>query len=159
MGHVMVHNTHGKDDIERASLTFVVGNTALSSSQRTTVLLTIEGVWVATKGYADNLQANGFAPLSDLVQQFVTNGGELWVCGACAKPRQSFLPLAWCQLARATKLTRRSLARSRRRQCEHGSIPARTQPILFWVARLFGAQATAQRTAASKEMCVHAAVT
>jgi len=87
MGHVMVHNTHGKDDIERASLTFVVGNTALNSKQRTTILLTIEGVWVATQGYTDGLQANGFAPLSDLVQQFVANGGELWVCGACAKPR------------------------------------------------------------------------
>lgn len=87
MGHVMVHNTHGKDDIERASLTFVVANTALSSSQRTTVLLTIEGVWVATKGYTDGVQANSFAPSSDLMQQFVANGGELWVCGACAKPR------------------------------------------------------------------------
>ena len=87
MGHVMVHNTHGKDDIERASLTFVVANTALNSNQQATVLLTIEGVWVATQGYTDGLQANGFAPLSDLIGQFVANGGDLWVCGACAKPR------------------------------------------------------------------------
>jgi uncharacterized protein len=87
MAHVMIHNTHGKEDIERVSLTFVIANTALSSSQQTTVLLTVEGVWVATRGYADGLQANGFAPLSELVQQFIANGGELWVCGACAKPR------------------------------------------------------------------------
>lgn len=87
MGHVMIHNTHGKDNIERASLTFVTANTALNSNQRTTVLLTIEGVWIATEGYANGLQANGFAPLSDLMHQFVANGGELWVCGACAKPR------------------------------------------------------------------------
>ncbi len=87
MTHVMIHNTHGKDDIERASLALVVANTSLSSNQRTTILLTIEGVWIATRGYADGLQANGFAPLSDLMRQFVANGGELWVCGACAKPR------------------------------------------------------------------------
>jgi predicted peroxiredoxin len=87
MGHVMVHNTHGKDDIERASLTFVVANTALNSNQQATVLLTIEGVWIATEGYTDGLQANGFAPLSDLIGQFVANGGKVWVCGACAKPR------------------------------------------------------------------------
>jgi predicted peroxiredoxin len=87
MGHIMVHNTHGKDDIERASLTFVVANTALHSNQQATVLLTIEGVWVATQGYTEGLQANGFAPLSDLVAQFVNNGGKVWVCGACAKPR------------------------------------------------------------------------
>jgi uncharacterized protein len=87
MGHVLIHNTHGKDNVERASLTFVVANTALNANQRTTVLLTIEGVWVATQGYADGLQANGFSPLCDLMNQFVTNGVELWVCGACAKPR------------------------------------------------------------------------
>jgi predicted peroxiredoxin len=62
MGHVMVHNTHGEDDIERASLAFVVANTALNSNQQATVLLTIEGVWVATRGYADGLQAHGFGP-------------------------------------------------------------------------------------------------
>lgn len=87
MGQVMLHNTHGKDDVERASLTFLVGNVARSSNQEAAVLLTIEGVRVATKGYADGLQADGFAPLGELIQQFVAAGGHLWVCGACAKPR------------------------------------------------------------------------
>ncbi len=87
MGHVMVNNTHGKDDVERAALSFVVGNTALNSGQQATVLLTIEGVWVATKGYADGLEAKGFAPLNELVQQFIDNGGQVWACGACCKPR------------------------------------------------------------------------
>jgi predicted peroxiredoxin len=87
MGHVMLHNTHGKEDVERASLAFVVGNVARSSNQEATVLLTIEGVWLATQGYADGLHAHGFAPLKELIQQFVTSGGRLWVCGACAKPR------------------------------------------------------------------------
>jgi predicted peroxiredoxin len=87
MEKIMVQNTHSKDDVERASLAFVVANTALSAGQEATVLLTIDGVRVATKGYADGLQAKGFGPLNDLVTQFVTNHGRLWVCGACAKPR------------------------------------------------------------------------
>jgi predicted peroxiredoxin len=87
MAQVMLHNTHGKDDVERASLAFLVGNMARSSNQEATVLLTIEGVWVATKGYTNGLQANGFAPLSELIQQYVAAGGRVWVCGACAKPR------------------------------------------------------------------------
>ncbi len=87
MGHVMINNTRGKDDVERASLSFLVGNVALNSGQEATLLLTIEGVWVATKGYADGLQASGFDPLSDLVTKFASNGGQIWVCGACAKPR------------------------------------------------------------------------
>ena len=49
--------------------------------------MTIEGVCVATKGYLNGQQAKGFAPLSELVTQFIENGGQLWVCGACAKPR------------------------------------------------------------------------
>ncbi len=88
MTQVMVNNTNGKDNVERASLSFVVGNTALTAGQEAIVLLTIEGVRVATKGYADELQAEGFSPLKDLISQFIQNKGKVWVCGACAKPRQ-----------------------------------------------------------------------
>jgi predicted peroxiredoxin len=87
MATVMIHNTRGKEEVERASLAFVVGNTALSAGQEATVLLTIEGVCVATRGYSDGLQAHGFEPLGELVSRFIAGGGQLWVCGACAKPR------------------------------------------------------------------------
>lgn len=87
MAQVMIQNTRGKDDVERASLAFVVANTALNAGQEATVLLTIEGVWVATKGYADGLHAKGFDPLAELVQKTIQSGGQVWVCGACAKPR------------------------------------------------------------------------
>ncbi len=87
MSRILVHNTCGKENVERASLAFVVANLALNANQPTALLLTIEGVWVATQGYSDGLQADGLAPLYDLVHQYVANGGQLWVCGACAKPR------------------------------------------------------------------------
>lgn len=88
MGHVMIHITHGKEDLERTSLALVAAHTALVSGQQATVLLTIEGVRVATHGYAQGLQAQGFAPLGELLAQFVKGDGIIWVCGACAKPRQ-----------------------------------------------------------------------
>jgi predicted peroxiredoxin len=88
MGHIMIHNSHGKEDAERASLAFVVGNTALSSGQEATLLLTLEGVRLATKDYTEGVQAQDFAPLKELAQQFTARGGKIWVCGACAKPRQ-----------------------------------------------------------------------
>ena len=87
MAKILIHNTHGKDDVERASLATVVANTSLTAGQDTILMLTIDGVWTATKGYSDSLQADGFAPLGELMTQFVENGGDLWVCGACAKPR------------------------------------------------------------------------
>lgn len=88
MGHILIHNSNGKEHVERASLALVAANTALVSGQQATVLLTIEGVRVATRGYAQGLQAEGFPPLADLLAQFVNGNGTLWVCGACAKPRQ-----------------------------------------------------------------------
>ena len=88
MGHVLINNTRGKDDVERATLAFVVANAGVTAGQEATVLLTVEGVWLATKGYADGLQAKGFAPLKEVMQGFIENGGRVWVCGACAKPRE-----------------------------------------------------------------------
>jgi predicted peroxiredoxin len=87
MGKVLINNTRGKEDLERATLSFVVANAALSSDQDAIVLLTIDGVWVATRGYTAGLHAEGFAPLQELVEKFIAGGGTLWVCGACAKPR------------------------------------------------------------------------
>jgi len=87
MGKILVHITHSKDDVERATLGFVVANAGLTAGQESTVLLTVEGVWVATRGYADGLQADGFAPLAEVMAGFVKNGGQIWVCGACSKPR------------------------------------------------------------------------
>src|ERR1041384_5869706 len=79
--------TWGKDDRERATLPFIVGNVAASADQPAIVLLTIEGVWVATQGYADGIHKEGFQPLKEIIDSFVTNGGQIWACGACAKPR------------------------------------------------------------------------
>lgn len=87
MGKVMIHNTQGKDDLEKATLAFVVANAALTAGQEATVLLTIDGVWFATRGYADGLQADGFNPIGELISSFINAGGMVWVCGACAKPR------------------------------------------------------------------------
>ena len=87
MAKILVHCTHGKDDPERATLGFVVGNVAVTADQDAVVLLTIDGVWLATKGYADSIQKDGFPPLREVIQQFVANGGEIWACGACTKPR------------------------------------------------------------------------
>lgn len=87
MAKLIVNCTRGADDPERATLAFVVGNVAASADQDAVVLLTIEGVWLATKGYADTIHKDGFQPLRDVIGSFVANGGQIWTCGACAIPR------------------------------------------------------------------------
>lgn len=84
---IMTNCTHGKDDPERATLSFIVGNVAASADQPAIVLLTIEGVWLATRGYADDIHKEGFQPLKEIMTSFLANGGEIWACGACTKPR------------------------------------------------------------------------
>jgi predicted peroxiredoxin len=87
MAKLLINSTHGREDAERATLPFVVGNVAASADQEVVVLLTIDGVWNATRGYADDICKEGFQPLRDLMQSFVNNGGQIWACGACTKPR------------------------------------------------------------------------
>ncbi|MGZ3676107.1 MAG: DsrE family protein [Ktedonobacterales bacterium] len=87
MAKMTIHCTRGAEDPERATLAFVVGNVAASADQDAVVLLTIEGVWLATKGYADGIHKEGFQPLRDVIQAFAGNGGQIWVCGSCAISR------------------------------------------------------------------------
>jgi uncharacterized protein len=84
---LMIHCTHGKEDAERAILPFIVGNVAVTADQQATIFLTVEGVRLATKGYAEQVSKEGFTPLKEIMTSFLANGGKIWACGACTKPR------------------------------------------------------------------------
>ena len=87
MSKLMFNCTHGKEDPERATLPFILGNVAVTADQEAVVLLTAEGVWNATRGYADSIQKEGMLPLAEVMRSYVENGGTIWACGACTKPR------------------------------------------------------------------------
>src|SRR6266487_608464 len=84
---IMINCTCGRDEPERAILSFVVGNTAATADQDAVVLLTIEGVWLATRGYGESICKDGLPPLREVMESFVANGGQIWACGACTGPR------------------------------------------------------------------------
>ena len=52
------------------------------------VFLSIEGTRLSQKGYADDIHEEGFAPLKDLMKNFVDAGGEIYVCSPCFKKRR-----------------------------------------------------------------------
>jgi predicted peroxiredoxin len=93
--------SHGKEDPERAILPFVAANIAAISGQETVVLLTIEGVWLGTEGGTEGVELNGFPQLTSLYSEFIDNGGEVWLCGTCAKPRG----ITEDQLGKGAKIT------------------------------------------------------
>src|SRR5436309_529885 len=60
--------THAKDNQDKATVGFVVANAAVGSGKETLVFLSVEGVRLAQKGYADEIREEGFAPLRELIQ-------------------------------------------------------------------------------------------
>jgi uncharacterized protein len=82
-----VNLTHAKDDRDRATVGFVLANAALGSGKETLVFLSIEGVRLAEKGYADDIREEGFSPLRELMDNFVKAGGTIYVCSPCFKKR------------------------------------------------------------------------
>jgi len=51
------------------------------------MLLTIDEFWLAAKGGADGLQADGFTPITETLGNFIKNDGHLLVFDTCMKPR------------------------------------------------------------------------
>jgi len=84
----LVSLTNGKNDTDRATVGFVVANAAVASGKEVVVFLSIDGVYISDKSYADEIHEDGFAPLKDLMDQFVEAGGNIWVCSPCHKKRQ-----------------------------------------------------------------------
>jgi predicted peroxiredoxin len=79
--------TYGKEDPERATLPFVAANIAAAAGQEAIVLCTIEAVWLGTESGTDGIAQPGLPVLGDLHREFIDNGGNVWLCGACTKPR------------------------------------------------------------------------
>jgi predicted peroxiredoxin len=88
MSEKLIFNcTHGKEDPERATLPFVAANIAAAAGQEAFVLCTIEAVWLGTKGGTGGIAQPGLPVLEVLYAEFIDNGGQIWLCGACVKPR------------------------------------------------------------------------
>ena len=80
--------TNAKNDSDKATVAFVVANAAVASDKEAMVFLSTEGVRLAVQGYADDVHEEGFAPLRELMTNFVKVGGKIWVCSPCFKRRK-----------------------------------------------------------------------
>lgn len=87
-GKFCVSLSYSTDNTDKATVAFVVANAAVASSQDTLVFLSIEGVRLSQKGFADTIHEEGFAPLRELMDNFVKAGGKIWVCSPCFKKRK-----------------------------------------------------------------------
>jgi uncharacterized protein involved in oxidation of intracellular sulfur len=83
MPPTLIHNTFGADNVAKATVPFIIAGAAAGRGE-TSMFLTHEAIFLATRGGADGLQAEGYKPVAELVEAFIGNGGRLWVCKACA---------------------------------------------------------------------------
>ena len=80
--------TKAGEDSEKAAMPFVMACAALAMEIKATIVLQGNGVYLARKGYVDNvLPPGGFPQIKELVTQFLELGGELKVCVPCIKER------------------------------------------------------------------------
>lgn len=87
-GKFCVSLTCAKDNADKATVAFVIANASVASEKETLVFLTIEGVRLSQRGFADDIREEGFAPLKELMENFVKAGGKIWVCSPCFKKRK-----------------------------------------------------------------------
>lgn len=81
---ILVNATYGEDDVERATIPWVVASASAAADNETVIFLTAQSVHLATRGGADGVQGKGYPTIADLIGATVENGGKIWVCPACA---------------------------------------------------------------------------
>jgi predicted peroxiredoxin len=81
---ILVNTTYGTDDVERATVPWVVASASAASDNETVIFLTAQSVHLVKKGGAKGIQGKGYPAIADLIEATVENGGKIWVCPACA---------------------------------------------------------------------------
>ena len=82
----LINCDNGINNVERATISFVLATTA-SKTCETAVFATSDASMLCTKGGADGLVAKGYEPLIELIDAFINNGGQIWLCPACARAK------------------------------------------------------------------------
>ena len=86
-GRVIVGCTHGEEDSDRVAVAYLTAGAALDQGKDVVMWLTVEGVRLALRGYADRIRADQEPPVERLHAQFIEKGGEFYVCPICFNER------------------------------------------------------------------------
>jgi predicted peroxiredoxin len=78
--------THGTDH-ELSSVAFTIANGGLTSGLHVSIFLTSSGVDLVRKRAVNATQVKPLEPLLNLVQDFLSRGGNLWACTSCVESR------------------------------------------------------------------------
>lgn len=72
-------------DTDRIATPLVLANSALANGKDVLLWLTMGGVGLAKIDAANSLTPKSFAPVNELLDTYISNGGRIGVCPPCAK--------------------------------------------------------------------------
>jgi predicted peroxiredoxin len=81
----LINASHGTEDLERATVAFILAFTS-SKTHETAVFATSGATDLLIKSN-NTFQADGYESVTDLIHGFIENGGQIWLCPACAKAK------------------------------------------------------------------------
>ncbi len=84
---VIVGCTHGEEDPDRVVAAYLVAGAALDQGKDVVMWLTVDGVRLALRGYADRIRADMDPSVERVHAQFIEKGGHFYVCPICFKER------------------------------------------------------------------------
>jgi uncharacterized protein len=82
---VLIGLTHAVDDPESVLIAYLMGVEALRKDKQVVMWLTKDGVYLATSGYAANIEVPGAPSVLELHKEFVERGGRFFACPVCVK--------------------------------------------------------------------------
>lgn len=82
----LINAQDGANNIERATISYIL---AVSSSKtcETVIFVSAEASKYCVKGSVEGVVSEGLEPIADLQAAFISNGGKIWLCPACAKAK------------------------------------------------------------------------
>lgn len=85
---VIVGCTHGAEDPDRVAVAYLTAVASLEQGHDVVMWLTVEGVRLALRGYADQIRAAQQPSGERLHRQFIEQGGRMYVCPICFNERE-----------------------------------------------------------------------
>jgi predicted peroxiredoxin len=86
-GRVIVGCTHGEEDPDRVTVSYLTAGAALDQGKEVVMWLTSEGVRLALRGYVDPIRADKEPQVKRIHEQFIEKGGRFYVCPICFNDR------------------------------------------------------------------------
>jgi len=84
---LVIISTIGDENPEKATLPFVLATASQASEVEVIIILQANAVLIAKRNEAEKINAQGFMPLKELVDTYISLGGTLLVCSPCLKVR------------------------------------------------------------------------